>query len=92
MEIFAQWLDDLDDACAALPLLWERLRFRCLQAGFLAAMALACTNTSPRPLVFASLASGVALAAVLVWIGSVAHAVGRRVRRDVWGDRWVHRT
>ena len=80
MEIFAQWLDDLDDVCAALPLLWERLRFRCLQAGLLAALALACTNTSARSLVFASLTSGVALAAVLMWIGSVAHAGGRRLR------------
>jgi hypothetical protein len=78
MEIFAQWLDDLDDIVMALPLAWARLRVRCLQTGLLAAVVLAVTSTGQPPIVVAGVTSGVALGSVLLWTGAALIALGRR--------------
>jgi flagellar biosynthesis protein FliQ len=85
MEIVAQWLDDLDDLVLALPLILERLRWRCLQVGVLAAVILAGTALAGRFLTLMPALVSVAMTSVLLWAAGFiatefAHLTGTPIR------------
>jgi hypothetical protein len=67
MEIVAQWLDDLDDLILAMPVVLERLRWRCLQVGVLAAVILAGMALAGCFLTLMPALASVAMTSVVLW-------------------------
>jgi hypothetical protein len=68
MEIFAQWLDNVDDLVFALALIWEEVRLRCLECGLVAALLLVNVVLTQLPIPLAMTLSGVCAASVMVWL------------------------
>ena len=68
MEIFAQWLDDLDDLVFALALVWEKARVFCLRLGLLAALLLVNAVLASMPVAMAVALAYVSAASVLLWV------------------------
>ena len=68
MEVVLLWLDDLEDLLFMIPAVWERLRWRCLQLGLIAALSLAGIESSQILLHWAPTLAGVAAASVAIWL------------------------
>jgi hypothetical protein len=68
MEIFAQWLDDIDDMVFAAALVSERVRLRCLELGLLAALLLVNVTLSRLPAHFAAVLTYAAAASLVAWL------------------------
>lgn len=68
MEIFAQWLDDLDDVVFALALVWESARIRCLELGLLAALLIVSSELARMPAIYVLALSYFAATSVFVWL------------------------
>jgi hypothetical protein len=78
VEIFAQWLDDLDDLVMAVPLLWSQARLWILQVGLAAAMILMAVSLTHAPEILATLSTGVAVGCVGLWsVALLAACLGR---------------
>ncbi|MFL2546285.1 MAG: hypothetical protein ACJ0SL_02840 [Candidatus Rariloculaceae bacterium] len=73
MEIFVQWLDDLEDLIASLIHSWERLRVRCLQIGLLAALTLLAIEVSNVSTALAPTFALAALASVTLWLTTLLY-------------------
>lgn len=77
MEIFAQWLDDLDDFVLALPLLWGRVRCCCLELGLAAALALVASGSAAPPLWVMAGMAGLATGSVAIWLAALLVSMWR---------------
>ncbi len=71
MEIVLLWLDDFDDFVVTLMVTWERLRYRSLQIGFVAAAALPVMTQSGMSTPLVPLAAAIASTAVCLWGGGL---------------------
>jgi hypothetical protein len=78
MEIFAQWLDDLDDLVLALPLIWGSTRRRCVELGLLAALGLVGASVAVSPAGVVVGASTFAVACVSAWLAAFVAAILHR--------------
>ena len=72
MEIIPQWLDDLEDVVFSLALTWERHRFRLLQAGLAASIAVLAIEMADLQTSLAPTFASAALGSVGIWFtGSI---------------------
>ena len=71
MEIFAQWLDDLDDLIFALALAWEKVRLRCLESGLLAALLIVSAALVRLPPLVTMVLAYLAAASVALWLAGL---------------------
>ncbi len=67
VEIFLQWLDDIEDLMFSLLLTWERLRLRCLLIGLVAALILSVIRLVDVRAPLASTFAVAACASVAFW-------------------------
>ncbi len=82
MEVIHQWLDDLEDLIFTLVLTWERLRLRCLQAGFAAALILLTIESAEVHTPWAPTFAWAALGSVAIWFAGLIAARLRSLQRD----------
>ena len=82
MEFFVQYLDDLDDLCYAVVLIWERIRTRVRFVGFvftsLAFQVLGISIALKSPPIAVAIAS--LLLSALLYRGAVSPTVRRPAR------------
>ena len=71
MEIFLQWLDDLDDLVFAVVYGVERFRWPCLKVGFTAACGLVVIRFADILLDWVTALVWTALASVMLWLTAV---------------------
>ena len=67
MEVIYQWLDDLEDLVFSFVLTWERLRLRCLQVGFAAALIFLAIESSEMHTPWVPTFAWAALGSVAIW-------------------------
>lgn len=67
MEVVHQWLDDLEDLIFSFVLTWERLRLRCLQVGFAAALIFLAIESFEMHTPWAPTFAWAALGSVAIW-------------------------
>lgn len=82
MEVIHQWLDDLEDLVSSLVLTWERLRLRCLQVGFAAALILLTIESSEMHTPWAPTFAWAALGSVAIWFTGLIAARLRSPQHD----------
>ena len=82
MEIVLLWLDDCEDLVFSFVLLWERLRLRCLQAGFAAALILLAIEISEVHTPWAPTFAWAAVASVALWFIALIGARLPSLQRD----------
>lgn len=68
MEVVLLWLDDLEDLVLMVPAVCERLRWRCLQTGLIAALTLAGMERTHTLSHWAPPVAAIAVLAVLAWL------------------------
>ncbi len=71
MEVVLQWLDEFEDLVFSVILTWERLRLRCLQIGFTAALVLLAIKVAELRTPWASTLVWAALGSVALWLASL---------------------
>ncbi len=82
MEVVLQWLDELEDLVFSVILTWERLRVRCLETGFAAALILLAVEMAEVRTPWAATLAGAALGSVAFWFTGLIAAWLPSLRRD----------
>lgn len=82
MEVILLWLDDCEDLVFSFVLMWERLRLRCLQAGFAAALILLAIEISEVHTPWAPTFAWAAATSVAVWFAALIAARLPSLQRD----------
>jgi len=82
VEVVLQWLDEFEDLVFSVILTWERLRVRCLEIGFAAALILLAVEMAEVRTPWAAALAGAALGSVAFWFAALIAAWFPSLRRD----------
>jgi len=74
VEVVLQWLDEFEDLVFSVILTWERLRVRCLEIGFAAALILLAVEMAEVRTPWAATLAGAALGSVVFWLAALIAA------------------